>query len=47
MPEMGEVHLPGVPNVKVNGYSPKTREVFEYLADTGMVVHALLIGTKP
>ena len=26
-----EVHLPGVPNVKVDGYSPKTQEVFEYL----------------
>ena len=26
-----EVHLPRVPNVKVDGYSPKTQEVFEYL----------------
>ena len=26
-----EVYLPVVPNVKVNGYSPKTQEVFEYL----------------
>ena len=26
-----EVHLLGVPNVKVNGHSPKTNEIFEYL----------------
>jgi hypothetical protein len=26
-----DVHLPGLPNVKVDGYSPKTQEVFEYL----------------
>ena len=26
-----EVHLPKVPNVKVDGHSPKTQEVFEYL----------------
>jgi hypothetical protein len=26
-----EVHLPGVPNVKVDGYGVETREVFEYL----------------
>ena len=26
-----EVHLPGVPNVKVDGYYVETREVFEYL----------------
>ena len=26
-----EVHLPWVPNVKVHGYSPKTKEIFEYL----------------
>jgi G:T-mismatch repair DNA endonuclease (very short patch repair protein) len=26
-----EVHLPGVTNVKVDDYSPKTKEVFEYL----------------
>ena len=26
-----EVHLPRVPNVKVDGYSPNTQEVFEYL----------------
>ena len=26
-----KVHLPRVRNVKVNGYSPKTQEVFEYL----------------
>jgi len=25
-----EVHLSGVPNVKVDGYSPKTQEVFDY-----------------
>jgi len=31
MPEMGEVHLPGLPNVKVNWYCAETREVFEYL----------------
>jgi len=24
-----EVHLPGVPNVKVEGYCAETREVFE------------------
>ena len=26
-----EVRLPKVPNVKFDGYSPKTQEVFEYL----------------
>jgi hypothetical protein len=26
-----EIQLPVVPNVKVNGYSPKTNGVFEYL----------------
>ena len=26
-----EVHLPGVPNVKVDGFCAETREVFEYL----------------
>ena len=26
-----DVNLPGVPNIKVDGYSPKTQEVFEYL----------------
>ena len=26
-----ELHLPGVANVKVDGYSPKTQEVFDYL----------------
>ena len=26
-----EVHLPGVRDLKLDGYSPKTREVFEYL----------------
>ena len=25
------VHLPGVPNMKVDGYCAETREVFEYL----------------
>jgi len=26
-----EVHLPGVPNVKVDGYCAETRDFFEYL----------------
>jgi len=26
-----EVHLPGLPNVKVDGYSLKTQEVLDYL----------------
>jgi len=26
-----EVHLPGLPSVKVDGYCAETREVFEYL----------------
>jgi len=26
-----EVHLPGLPNVNLDGYSQKTKEVFEYL----------------
>ena len=26
-----EMHLPGVPNVKVDGYCQETKEVFEYL----------------
>jgi hypothetical protein len=26
-----EMHLPGVPNVKVDGYYQETKEVFEYL----------------
>ena len=25
-----EVHLPGLPNVKVDGYCAETREVFDY-----------------
>jgi len=26
-----EMHLPGVPNIKVDGYCQETKEVFEYL----------------
>ena len=26
-----QVHLPRLPNAKVDGYSPKTQEVFDYL----------------
>ena len=42
-----EVHLPRVPNVKVDGYSPNTQEVFEYLGCYWHGAHACQIGTSP
>ena len=42
-----EVHLAGVPNVKFNGYDPKTKEVFEYLGCFGMCVSACPMDTSP
>jgi hypothetical protein len=41
-----EVHLPGLPNVKVDRYSPKTKEVFEYLGCFGMGVPACPIAPQ-
>ena len=45
-----EVHLLRVPNVKVDGYSPKTKQVFEYLGCHGWSSmqnrHKLIGSTK-
>ena len=35
-----EVHLVGVPNVKVDGYSRETNEVFEYVGFWHGCLHA-------
>ena len=42
-----EVHPPVVPNVKVDGNSPKTKEVFEYLGYFGMCAPACPIDPRP
>ena len=42
-----EINLPWVLNVKVDGYSAKTREVFEYLRCFGMGVPECPINTSP
>jgi hypothetical protein len=42
-----EMHLPGVPNVKVVGYCQDKKEVFNYLGCFGMVVFACPIDIKP
>jgi hypothetical protein len=42
-----EMHLPGVPNVKVEVYCQETKEVFEYLGCFGMGVFACPIDINP